>query len=139
MSSRYFLTNDFDDPLSGFDTGTYIPCLRTDDLVFHLAKQETRSRLAACTGIELDGSLTTLRDSLRQLFEHFVQHGAAHARYRFPQASNLLVLAMVVRQRRWNMCCARIYKPMGPISAHYRVESFGRWRSYATSIRCRSI
>lgn len=71
-----FLTNDFDDPLSGFDTGTYIPCLRTDDLVFHLAKPETRQRLAACSGIELDGSLTRLRDALRQRFEHFVAAGA---------------------------------------------------------------
>ncbi len=30
-----FLTNDFDDPLHGFDLKRYIPCLRTDDLVFH--------------------------------------------------------------------------------------------------------
>ncbi|MCE9525630.1 MAG: amidohydrolase, partial [Planctomycetales bacterium] len=28
-----FLTNDFDDPLAGFDTSVYVPCLRTDDLV----------------------------------------------------------------------------------------------------------
>lgn len=71
-----FLTNDFDDDLEGFDTDTYIPCLRTDDLVFHLGKQETRERLMACSGIELDGSLTSLRDSLRQRFEHFVGRGA---------------------------------------------------------------
>ena len=37
-----FLTNEFDDPLEGFDTRVYIPCLRTDDLVFHLAKPEVR-------------------------------------------------------------------------------------------------
>lgn len=71
-----FLTNDFDDQLSGFDTDTYIPCLRTDDLVFHLAKPETRERLAACSGFELDGSLTCLRDALQQRFEHFVSNGA---------------------------------------------------------------
>ncbi len=71
-----FLTNDFDDDLAGFDTDTYIPCLRTDDLVFHLTKQETRQRLAACTGIELDGSLNSLRLSLRQRFDHFVSNGA---------------------------------------------------------------
>jgi glucuronate isomerase len=71
-----FLTNDFDDPLTGFDTDTYIPCLRTDDLVFHLAKYQTRQRLEACTGIELDGSLRSLRDSLKQRFEHFVAAGA---------------------------------------------------------------
>ena len=71
-----FLTNDFDDDLEGFDSDTYIPCLRTDDLVFHLAKPQTRERLAACTGIELNGSLANLRDSLRQRFEHFVGRGA---------------------------------------------------------------
>lgn len=71
-----FLTNDFDDDLKGFDTNTYIPCLRTDDLVFHLAKYQTRQRLEACTGISLDGSLVSLRDSLKQLFERFVAAGA---------------------------------------------------------------
>ncbi|MCC9641581.1 glucuronate isomerase [Rhodopirellula sp. JC740] len=71
-----FLTNDFDDALEGFDTDTYIPCLRTDDLVFHLAKPEVRGRLATCTGIELDGSLESLRSSLKQRFEHFVSRGA---------------------------------------------------------------
>ncbi len=71
-----FLTNDFDDELSGFDTDTFIPCLRTDDLVFHLAKPETRERLAACTEIELDGSLSSLRRSLKHRFEHFVASGA---------------------------------------------------------------
>ena len=30
----------------------YIPCLRTDDLVFHLAKPEVRKRLAAAANIE---------------------------------------------------------------------------------------
>lgn len=70
-----FLTNDFDDALEGFDTNTYIPCLRTDDLVFHLAKPEVRERLEACTGIALT-DLASLRDSLRQRFEHFVAAGA---------------------------------------------------------------
>ena len=71
-----FLTNDFDDDLEGFDCNTYIPCLRTDDLVFHLAKPQTRERLAACTGIDMDGSLNSLRESLRQRFDHFVGRGA---------------------------------------------------------------
>ena len=71
-----FLTNDFDDQLDGFDSDTYIPCLRTDDLVFHLSKPQTQERLAACTGIDLDGSLGKLRESLRQRFDYFVQHGA---------------------------------------------------------------
>src|SRR6056297_2051246 len=71
-----FLTNDFDDPLEDFDTDTYIPCLRTDDLVFHLAKPEVQKRLAGCTNIDLDGSLDRLRQALQHRFEHFVSHDA---------------------------------------------------------------
>lgn len=71
-----FLTNDFDDDLEGFDSTTYIPCLRTDDLVFHLAKPEVRQRLESCSGVSLDGSLGSLRAALQQRFEHFVAGGA---------------------------------------------------------------
>ena len=45
-----FLTNDFDDPLEGFDTSRYIPCLRTDDLVLNLGDTGIRDRLAKSTG-----------------------------------------------------------------------------------------
>ncbi|HUG20722.1 MAG TPA: glucuronate isomerase [Planctomycetaceae bacterium] len=72
---KVFLTNDFDDPLKGFDTNLYIPCLRTDDLVFHLSKPETRRRLQKATGIE-KGSAGSLREALGKLFEHFTKNGA---------------------------------------------------------------
>src|SRR5260221_5977891 len=42
---KIFLTNDFDDLLEGFDSRRYVPCLRTDDLVFHLGKPAGRERL----------------------------------------------------------------------------------------------
>jgi len=67
---RVFLTNDFDDPLEGFNTERYIPCLRTDDLVFHLSKPEVRTRMSKATGIEIVGG-TTLRRALGKLFELF--------------------------------------------------------------------
>ena len=70
-----FLTNDFDDPLEGFDTTKYIPCLRTDDLVFHLSDESVRIRLAEATGVE-SGTTAQLRESLRRLFVHFKEHGA---------------------------------------------------------------
>src|SRR5262249_53811047 len=70
-----FLTNDFDDPLEGFDTRRYVPCLRTDDLVFHLDKPEVRERLARATGVEF-GNLATLQKALDKLFEHFTGRGA---------------------------------------------------------------
>ena len=72
---KVFLTNDFDDPLTGFDTQRYVPCLRTDDLVFHLDKPEVRSRLAKATGMEFsDGA--GLRRAIGSLFEHFTKRGA---------------------------------------------------------------
>jgi glucuronate isomerase len=69
-----FLTNDFDDPLTGFDTKRYIPCLRTDDLVFHLAKPETQQRLAKASGVEFTDA-ATLRAAIGKLFEHFSKNG----------------------------------------------------------------
>ena len=70
-----FLTNDFDDSLSGFDTQFYIPCLRTDDLVFHLAKPEVRARLETATGVSVDGA-RSLVDAVGRLFEHFTRNNA---------------------------------------------------------------
>jgi len=70
-----FLTNDFDDPLEGWDTKVYIPCLRTDDLVFHLADPKVRERLANATGRSTD-DIGSLRTAIGMLFDHFVAHGA---------------------------------------------------------------
>jgi glucuronate isomerase len=73
--SAVFLTNDFDDALSGFDTARYIPCLRTDDLVFHFSTQSVQDRLARATGIQV-GSIDQFRNAISKLFEHFVEHNA---------------------------------------------------------------
>jgi glucuronate isomerase len=72
---KVFLTNDFDDALEGFDSNRYVPCLRTDDLVFHLDQTEVRQRLARATGIEV-GDAPSLRQALTRLFDHFTRHGA---------------------------------------------------------------
>ncbi len=72
---KAFLTNDFDDPLSGFDTGRYVPCLRADELVFHLGKREVRERLAQATGVDaVDAG--GIRRAVTKLFDRFVAHGA---------------------------------------------------------------
>jgi glucuronate isomerase len=70
-----FLTNDFDDPLEGFDTSLYVPCLRTDDLVFHLGKPEVRARLDKATGTSVRDA-ASLRSAIGKLFEHFTSRGA---------------------------------------------------------------
>jgi glucuronate isomerase len=70
-----FLTNEFDDPLEGFDTKRYVPCLRTDALVFRFKEPEIRQRLAKATGIDT-GDVPTLRKAIRVLFERFTAKGA---------------------------------------------------------------
>jgi glucuronate isomerase len=72
---KVFLTNDFDDPLSGFNTNRYVPCLRTDDLVFKLHEPSVRQRLAKATGIAV-GDPASVRKALTKLFEHFTKNGA---------------------------------------------------------------
>ncbi len=69
------LTNDFDDPLEGWDPAVYVPCLRTDDLVFRLHEARTRQRLAAATDVAVD-TPAGLRQALDRLFDRFVAHGA---------------------------------------------------------------
>ncbi len=70
-----FLTNDFDDPLEGFDTRVFVPCLRTDDLVFHLPKPSVRKRLERAAKISIHNS-SDLHNAIGTLFEHFTRKGA---------------------------------------------------------------
>jgi glucuronate isomerase len=72
---KVFLTNEFDDPLTGFDTSRYVPCLRTDALVFGLDQSATRQRVAKATSVEV-GDAASLRKAIRKLFEHFTTKGA---------------------------------------------------------------
>jgi glucuronate isomerase len=72
---KIFLTNEFDDPLEGFDTSVYVPCLRTDTLVFHLDRAETRERLDRVTGIKIVDA-GSLRKAIAVLFLHFTRKGA---------------------------------------------------------------
>jgi glucuronate isomerase len=72
---KVFLTNEFDDPLEGFDTSRYVPCLRTDDLVFKLDQPGVKARLAKATGVET-GDAKSLKKAVEKLFEHFTRKGA---------------------------------------------------------------
>jgi glucuronate isomerase len=72
---KIFLTNEFDDPLKGFDTAKYVPCLRTDALVFQLHLPETRRRIEAATGVRVRDA-ATLRKAVATIFMHFTRNGA---------------------------------------------------------------
>ncbi|HMP15578.1 MAG TPA: glucuronate isomerase, partial [Gemmatales bacterium] len=70
-----FLTNEFDDSLEGLENSCYVPCLRTDDLVFKLLEPEVQQRLHQATGVETHDAGTVQR-ALEKLFSHFQQRGA---------------------------------------------------------------
>jgi len=72
---KVFLTNNFDDPLDGFDTDVYVPCLRTDDLVFQLTRSDVRERLEQTTGVSV-GDVASLRSAIGALFSRFCGAGA---------------------------------------------------------------
>ncbi len=80
---KIFLTNEFDDPLEGFDPNVYVPCLRTDTLVFQFDKPDTRRRLEAATGVQVRDA-ATLRMALAKLFLHFTRKGAKAAAISLP-------------------------------------------------------
>jgi glucuronate isomerase len=80
---KVFLTNRFDEDLSAIDRTLFVPCLRTDDLVFQMADPEVRHRLATKTGAEV-ASAEDARTAIRWLMRYFVQHGAASAAISLP-------------------------------------------------------
>src|SRR4051794_3369260 len=70
-----FLTNDFDDPLEGWDTSRYVPCLRADDLVLKLHEPGTLERLRRATDVDVKDD-KSLRLAIGALFGYFVERGA---------------------------------------------------------------
>lgn len=70
-----YLTNLFDDPLTDFDRSFYIPCLRTDDLVFHLGDPHVLDRLQRCTNVAIF-DWRTFRQAIEFVFDRFVRAGA---------------------------------------------------------------
>jgi len=80
---KVFLTNRFDEDLSGVDRSVFVPCLRTDDLVFQLADADVRRRLAAKTGAEIT-STKGVRKAVQGLMRYFVHHGAGSAAISLP-------------------------------------------------------
>ncbi len=70
-----FLTNDFDDPLTGWETSKYVPCLRVDDLILKLHEPRTLDRLRQATNVDVQ-DLASLRLALAAIVQYFVDRGA---------------------------------------------------------------
>jgi glucuronate isomerase len=128
-----FLTNDFDDPLEGFDTSIYIPCLRTDDLVFHLAKPEVRQRLERATGIAPAGA-TALRSAIAALFNHFKSRGARACAISLPPD----FAPRKVSPARANTALAAIHAD-GPAAAESHRRAIGNYVFWTLAEMCEAF
>jgi len=113
--ARVFLTNAFDDDLNGFDRERYIPCLRTDDLVFQLHVPAVRDRLARVTG-ELPVDLRGVRTAINRLFERFTAAGARACAVSLPPAFTVPAGIGQARDDDPDLC--RAYRTPGPTPPH---------------------
>jgi glucuronate isomerase len=125
-----FLTNDFDDPLEGFDTNVYIPCLRTDDLVFHLAKPEVRQRLEKASGIAPNDA-RLLRRAIAALFMHFKSRGARACAISLPPDFS----PMRVSTARANTALSAIHAD-GPLAVEAHRKAIGNYVFWTLAEMC---
>jgi glucuronate isomerase len=72
---KLFLNTAFDDPLEGFDTDRYVPCLTADEVVFQLDRPEVRDRLARVTGLDA-ADAGSFEEALASRFDQFRRRGA---------------------------------------------------------------
>jgi glucuronate isomerase len=72
---QIYLTNEFDDPLQGFDTAKYVPCLRMDSLVNNIHQWSFREKVQRVTGVEI-GKAKDLESALNVLFQRFIKQGS---------------------------------------------------------------
>jgi glucuronate isomerase len=128
-----FLTNDFDDPLAGFDTNVYIPCLRTDDLVFHLAKPEVRQRLERASGIAPTDA-RFLRRGIAALFNHFKSRGARACAISLPPD----FAPFKVSAARANTALAAIHAD-GPAAAESHRRAIGNFVFWTLAEMCEAF
>ncbi len=133
-----FLTNDFDDPLEGFDTTRYVPCLRTDDLVFHLARPETLRRLNRSADIDVHDT-ASLRQAISRLFDRFVSAGRGPRRSRCRPTSRPSAWPRAKQAELSTKRSPRAKPPTRPADVRWRPMCFGPWPNIAPSTGCHSI
>jgi glucuronate isomerase len=72
--TQVFVDCGFDDQLEGLKLRRYVPCMRVDELVFHLDRTSVQQRLAQVTGVGVR-DVPSLCGTLAVLFEQFSRHG----------------------------------------------------------------
>lgn len=128
--SSVFLTNDFDDPLQGFDTELFVPCLRADELVFKLALPSVRQRLEQSCGRSV-ATLADLGAALTQVFERFVSQGARACAVSLPPA----FVAHRVRQGDAVLACSRVLQMSG-VADNDSQQMLAHWMVWTLAELC---
>lgn len=132
-----FLTNDFDDPLSGFDPHVFVPCLRTDELVFQLVRPAVRERLERerRVGRRSSGPGRGAGQVVRALCRPGCPGLRDFAAVELcPHAD----LGRRFGPRSWRRFGAAVNPPMRTRGASWPISSSGRWPSTAPRFGCHS-
>ncbi|MBC7235323.1 MAG: hypothetical protein H5T69_05735 [Chloroflexi bacterium] len=88
---RVFMTNEYDEDLTGLDEGLYVPCLRTEPFVVNLDRAEVRERMARFLGRPIRGPKDVC-EALAKAFTRFMEHGMGYAALSAP--ANLRTFAV---------------------------------------------
>jgi len=81
---KVYLTNQFDEDLSGLEDDRLIPCLRTDDLVFNLSAQKTIKRLDRLARTRSGKGLKGFEQAVRFVFDRFTTWRMGYAALSLP-------------------------------------------------------
>ena len=81
---QVYLTNQFDEDLSGLKDKRLVPCLRTDDLVFNADTAKMIARLDKATQKKSGESLDAWRSALTVVFDRFTQWKMGYAAVGLP-------------------------------------------------------
>ncbi|HYG78457.1 MAG TPA: hypothetical protein VEK08_25880 [Planctomycetota bacterium] len=81
---QVYLTNQFDEDLSGHHDERLVPCLRTDDLVFNADSARSIPRLDKALGVMSGKSIVHWRAALTKVFDRFKTWKFAYAAVGLP-------------------------------------------------------
>jgi glucuronate isomerase len=79
-----YLTNQFDEDLSGLKDDRLVPCVRTDDLVFNLDANKTIARLDKLAKSKSGANLKAFEQALRKVFDRFAAWKMGYAALGLP-------------------------------------------------------
>jgi len=88
--TKVYLTNQFDEDLSGLKDGRLVPCLRTDDLAFNASTANMIARLDKATKMKSGESIESFDKALAKVFARFAKWNMGYAALGLPPSFEIV-------------------------------------------------